>query len=179
MQLDMTPKCILSAWDSHQQELRAFLQVRTNHTHEADDLLQEIFIKLLLQNHAFCGIQNTRAWLFRVARNTLTDYFRTKKIFVELSADLALETSQKLPIAELETCLLRNLADLSDDDRSVIECCDLSGQNQQTYAIHHDLTLSAVKSRLLRARKKLRDRIILNCRVRFDEDNKVCCHVPR
>lgn len=179
MRLNMTPKCILSAWDSHQQELCAFLLLRINDPHEADDVLQEIFIKLLLQSHAFCGVQNTRAWLFRVARNTLTDYFRKKKNFVALSADLALETNPKQPIVELETCLLRNLADLPDDDRSVIECCDLSGQNQQTYALHHNLTLSAVKSRLLRARKKLRDRIILNCSVRFDEDNKVCCHVPR
>lgn len=176
----MTPACILNAWDTHEQELCTFLLARIADPHQADDVLQELFLKLVLQGHAFCEVQNPRAWLFRVARNYLTDRFRTTKTFIDLDPDmLPLERDEKPPIAQLEECLIRNLAHLRDDDQNVIEQCDLQGQLQERYAEQHGLTLSAVKSRLLKARQRLRKEIVVNCQIRFDENGQVCCHVPR
>ncbi len=175
----MTPNCILRAWDTHEQELRAFLLARIADPHEADDVLHELFLKLVLQGHAFCEVQNPRAWLFRVLRNFLADRFRTAKKFTDLNPDIPLERDEKPPIAQLEECLMRNLGHLSDDDRNVIEQCDLQGQLQERYAGQYGLTLSAVKSRLLRARQRLRTKIVVNCQVRFGENGQVCCHVPR
>jgi RNA polymerase sigma-70 factor (ECF subfamily) len=172
----------LSAWDTHEQELRAFLLARIADPHDADDVLQELFVKLVLQGHAFCEVQNPRAWLFRVLRNFLTDRYRTAKTFVDVDSgmpDMPLERDEKPPIVQLETCLIRNLAHLSDDDRNIIEQCDLHGQPQQHYADQYGLTLTAVKSRLLRARQRLRKEIVVNCQVRFDKNGQVCCHVPR
>lgn len=175
----MTPNCILSAWDTHERELRAFLLARMADPHEADDVLQELFLKLVRQGHAFCEVQNPRAWLFRVLRNFLADRLRTAKTFIDLDSDMPLERDEKPPIAQLEACLMRNLAHLPADDRSVVEQCDLQGKPQERYAEQHGLTLSAVKSRLLRARRRLRKKIVVNCQVRFDENGHVCCHVPR
>lgn len=177
----MTPNCILTAWNAHEHELRIFLLAHTGSPDETDDTLQELFIKLVRQDNAFCSIKNPRAWMYRVARNHLIDRQRTAKTLVELeqNAELALPTDTPPPISQLESCLLRNLAELCDQDKSVIEYCDLHGQTQQHYAQQHNLTLSAVKSRLLRARQHLRDKIIINCQVQFDEQGQVCCHVPR
>ena len=181
MYLAMTPNCILTAWNAHEQELRAFLLSRLDSQDEADDVLQELFLKLVRQDNAFCTVHNPRAWLFRVLRNHLVDRRRTEKTFIELdlNADLPPPSNTSAPVTQLESCLLRNLAELCDQDKSVIEQCDLHGQTQQDYAQQHNLTLSAVKSRLLRARKRLRDKIIMNCKVQFDEQGQVCCHLPR
>ena len=159
----MTPVCILSAWETHEQELRAFLLARIADPHEVDDVLQELFLKLDLQGHVFCGVQNPRAWLFRVARNFLADRFRTAKTFIDLDPDLLRERDEKAPIAQLEACLIRNLVHLADADRRVVEQCDLQGQRQECYAEQYGLTLSAVKSRLLRARQCLRKEVPLTC----------------
>ena len=175
----MTPVCILSAWDAHEQELRAFLRARIADPHDADDVLQDLFLKLVLQGHAFCEVRNPRAWLFSVLRNVLTDRLRTAKTFIDLDADMPLERDEKPPIAQLEECLMRNLAQLSEEDRNVVEQCDLHGQTQACYAEQHGMALSAAKSRLLRARQRLRKQIVMNCRVRFDENGQICCHVPR
>jgi RNA polymerase sigma-70 factor (ECF subfamily) len=175
----MTPNCILNAWHAHEQELRAYLLARLADPYDADDVLQELFLKLVLQGHAFCEVQNPRAWLFRVLRNVLTDRWRTAKRFIDLDSELPIESDEKPPIAQLEVCLTRNLGQLSEEDQSVIEQCDLQGQLQARYAEQHGLTLSAVKSRLLRARQRLRREITVNCQVRFDETGQVCCHVPR
>lgn len=79
----------------------------------------------------------------------------------------------------LDACLARNLADISPEDREIIEQCDLLGMKQQVFADAHELSLAAVKSRLLRARQRLRDNLVRNCQVRFDDAGQVCCHVPR
>jgi RNA polymerase sigma-70 factor (ECF subfamily) len=55
----------------------------------------------------------------------------------------------------------------------------LQGHTVRAYAEANGLTLAAAKSRLLRARKRLRERLIENCQVRFDEAGQVCCHQPR
>ncbi len=179
MHPEMTPYCVLSAWDRHEQELRVFLLKKIADPYEADDLLQELFLKLITQGQSFCGVKNPRAWLFSVMRNALIDRYRTAKSFIDLDPEIALEIDDKPPLLELEACILRNLENLSDNDRSVIEQCDLQGLRQEVYAQTQGLTLSAVKSRLLRARQRLRIEIVKNCQVRFDEKGRVCCHVPR
>ncbi|MDY0248526.1 MAG: sigma-70 family RNA polymerase sigma factor [Pseudomonas sp.] len=175
----MTPQCILSAWHAHEHELRAFLLARIDNPHEAEDLLHELFLKLARQEHAFCQVENPRAWLFRVLRNSLIDRLRTAKTFLDLNPEMPFERDEKPPVTELDTCLQRNLAELGDEDKNIIEHCDLQGQTQRNYAQQHNLTLSAVKSRLLRARMRLRHKIVINCQVEFDESGHVCCHTPR
>ena len=73
MQSALTYVCHKNAWRQHQAELRSFLAHRTGSASEADDLLQEVFLKALHQGEDFCSLENARAWLFQVARNTLID----------------------------------------------------------------------------------------------------------
>ena len=80
---------------------------------------------------------------------------------------------------ELDACLSRNLGELDAEDRHIIEACDLNRQTVRSYAEANDLSLAAGKSRLLRARKRLRDSLVRNCQVRFDDVGQVCCYIPR
>jgi RNA polymerase sigma-70 factor (ECF subfamily) len=176
---DTTFECILRAWDAHEKELLAFLVHRTGNAHAAEDLLQEVFLKSMRQGQGFCSLENPRAWLFRVARNALNDAARTSKPFEALPDDLAAQTGdERAPVDELDTCIARNLPTLSPEDRHIIEACDLHGQTVRAYAEANGLTLPAAKSRLLRARKHLRDTLVLHCQVRFDDAGLVCCHTP-
>ena len=50
MRPEMTPHCVLSAWDRHEQELRIFLLKKIADPYEVDDLLQELFLKLITQS---------------------------------------------------------------------------------------------------------------------------------
>ncbi|MTD33733.1 sigma-70 family RNA polymerase sigma factor [Paludibacterium denitrificans] len=170
-------ECVLRAWVAHESELLAFLAHRTGNIHTAEDLLQEVFLKSMRQGQAFCALDNPRAWLFHVARNALIDVARTTKACEALPEELAdITVDERVPVDALDTCIARNLPILSAEDRHIIETCDLQGQTVRAYAEANSLTLAAAKSRLLRARKRLRDALVLNCRVRFDEAGQVCCH---
>lgn len=176
----MQSDCVLEAWRNHEVALRAYLTHRVRDAYAVDDLLQIIFLRAIQQGTHFCTLGNTRAWLFQVARNALVDQFRLAKSFTDLSEDMATtDTNDRDPVDELDACIVRNLTEMSEDDREIIEQCDLLGIKQQTYASTHGLSLVAVKSRLLRARKRLRSAISNHCQVNFDEFGKVCCHTPR
>ena len=71
------------------------------------------------------------------------------------------------------------MAELSADDAAILAACDLGGQTLRAFAETQGLGLSAAKSRLLRARQRLRDRLTTACQVRFDPDGTVAGHVPR
>ena len=171
--------CVLRAWTAHESELRNYLRHRSKDAHQADDLLQEVFVKAMQQGKQFCQLENSRAWLFQVARNTLVDQFRLGHEAIELPEDLPQPETAREPIQALSACVARVLSELTPEDRDIIEQCDLEGVKQKDYAATQKLFLPAVKSRLLRARERMRARMSTACQVRFDEQGRVQGHVPR
>ena len=170
-------ECVLSAWQAHEAELQGFLARHAGDADSAQDLLQEVFVKALRQGQGFCALDNPRAWLFQVARNALVDAGRLRRPSVELPEVLpAQPADERAPVDALDACLARNLQFLGEDDRDIVQRCDLDGQTVRAYAEAASLSLPAAKARLLRARKRLRDGLVARCGVRFDADGSVCCH---
>ena len=153
---------------------------RAGSAFDADDLLQEVFLKALLHGKDFCSLDNPRAWLFHVARNLLVDRLRLTKEQVPLPDDLYDESVPAFePVDLLSHCLPRVLTELSAEDREAIMLCDMQGMTQKDYAHHQGLSLPAAKSRVQRARLRLRAQLAEACQVTFDDEGKVCCFVPR
>jgi RNA polymerase sigma-70 factor (ECF subfamily) len=176
---------VAGAWQAHEGELRGYLLRRMNDdAHRADDVLQDVFVKAMRLGQGFCSLDNPRAWLFQVARNTLVDRARRAHAVEPLpegdDEPAAAEDDAAPAVDALAGCLERTLAELSADDAAILQACDIQGLTQRAYADRHGLTLSATKSRLLRARQRLRDRLTTVCRVRFDPaDGRVCGHDGR
>lgn len=171
--------CLMRAWDSHEAELRGWLPGRLGNAHDAEDMLQDLFLKALRQDRKFCEIANARAWLFEVARNAVADRMRLKKEQVELPDDLVAEHEEPAAVESLAACLPRALSELPEEDREAITRCDLEGMTQEDYARLKGLTLPGAKSRVQRARKRLREHLTEACQVKFDAAGKACCFVPR
>lgn len=175
-----TYPCHNKAWRRHKAEIRGFLAHRAGSVAETDDLLQDVFLKALLQGKDFCRLDNPRAWLFHVARNLLIDRLRLSKDQVPLPDDLAAQSAPGLePVDLLSHCLPRVLTELSAEDREAIMLCDMQGLTQKDFALHQGLSLPAAKSRVQRARLRLRSQLAEACQVSFDDEGKVCCFVPR
>jgi RNA polymerase sigma-70 factor, ECF subfamily len=172
--------CLTRAWRETRGEICGWLRHRLDAEAEADDLLQEVFLRALRQGESFCKLDNPRAWLFQVARNALTDRLRARRPQSELSDDLAAAESElPAPVDQLTQCLPRVLGELSAADRLAIELCDIAGQPQQALAEQLGISLSGAKSRLQRARLRLKARLVDGCQVCFDETGQVAGFVPR
>lgn len=180
MPLSPDRPCLTRAWRETRGELQGWLRHRLDGDAEADDLLQEVFLRALRQGDAFCALDNPRAWLFQVARNALTDRLRACRPQLELDDDLsAAETEPPAPVDLLCQCLPRVLAELTAADRLAIELCDIAGAQQQVLADRLGLSLSGAKSRLQRARLRLKARLVEGCQVCFDDNGQVLSFVPR
>jgi RNA polymerase sigma-70 factor (ECF subfamily) len=173
--------CVASAWASHGAELRAYLRHRLSDEAAADDVLQDVFVKAVRHQSAFCSLDNPRAWLFQVARTTLVDRVRTEhsaEPIEDYQDQLVAPTPESIsPVDALAACIATVFLDrLPAADAAILRACDIHGQSQRDFADAHALSLPAAKSRLLRARQRLRDQLVLACGVRFDIDGRVCCH---
>ncbi|RLL54765.1 RNA polymerase sigma factor SigZ [Mariprofundus sp. EBB-1] len=171
--------CLIRAWHKHRGELRGWLLKRLENTADVEDLLQEVFFKAMLQKEKFCRIEDARAWLFRVTRNSLIDSYRMQRNQVELPDDLSRDEPEFDAVDTLSECLPRVLSELSVEDREVITLCDLDGMSQQHFSDLKGISLPAAKSRIQRARRRLRQTLETNCQVRMNDAGNVCCFVPR
>jgi len=175
--------CVSAAWQAHEGELRSYLRHRAADADAADDVLQDVFVKAMRQGQDFCTLDNPRAWLFQVARNALVDRARTAhphEAYTDEMAETApLDAEALAPVDALADCLSRTLGELAEDDQHILRACDLEGQTQRAFAQAHGLSLPATKSRLLRARQRLRDRLTRVCQISFEPDGKVCGHAGR
>jgi len=178
------PPCILSAWELHERELHHWLLRQLSNQEDAADALHDIFLKAVSKGITFCDIDNPRAWLFQVARNYLADVYRKTRTFAELTdiprSEFTHENkTENAAVDALTQCLPRLLTELVSEDSNIIRCCDIDGMSLQQYADENKLTLPATKSRIQRARKRLREQMIQKCQVKMDEQGSVCCFIPR
>lgn len=172
--------CVLTAWADHETELRRYLRNRLQDTTLAEDLLQDTFLKALAEGSRFCELKNSRAWLFRVARNRLIDHQRTHKPHEPIDGELPEQPAPESPVVDdLSQCLPRALSELAPADSEVITLCDIEGISQAEYARRKGLTPAGAKSRIQRARRRLKSHLKAACGVRYDESGRVCCFTPR
>jgi RNA polymerase sigma-70 factor (ECF subfamily) len=171
----------MNAWHENEPLLKSWLIKQTGHQDKAEDLLQDLFVKAMQHKAIFCTTDDAKSWLFKVAKNALIDDYRKSKHFVGILPDdiedkpIQENTSS---LTDLQHCLLRVMLELDHADKDIIEQCDIQGLQQADYARLNQLSLSATKSRLQRARKKIREQMVMACKIQF-EDNKVCCFTPR
>lgn len=171
--------CLTTAWSQHQRELRNWSRHKLRNQADVDDFLQDLFLKVLRQGDRFCSVQNARAWLFEVARNALADRLRVAREMVELPEDLEAPVEETDAVDALTACLPRVLSELSAEDREAITLCDLQGMPQAEFAKLKGLGLSAAKSRVQRARQRLREQMTYACQVQIDSTGHVADFAPR
>ena len=179
---NMKMNCIIAAWGNHEAELRGFLTRQTGNPVQAEDVLQETFLRAITEGAKFCSLENPRAWLFRVARNQLIDDSRSyavKHQASELAYDPPEDFDEIPAVKTLDICLPKALKKLDPDDREAIERCDLEGELQSQFADDKGLTLAGAKSRIQRARKRLKTELVDLCKVNFDESGNVCCYTAK
>src|SRR5258707_4622736 len=81
--------------------LRNFIRRRVPDPRDAEDILQDVFYKLVEANRLLMPIEHVTGWLFRVARNRITDLFRKKRPENFSDAAVADEDDQPLHLEDL------------------------------------------------------------------------------
>jgi RNA polymerase sigma-70 factor (ECF subfamily) len=125
--------------------------------HEAEDLVQETFVRAIAARHRYRAGSNARAWLCRILCNLAVSAQRKQARDRRLQARVAeIEPIATTPEPRPDRKRLRQAIDsLSDDERRVIELADVDGLRYREIAHVLGCPIGTVMSRLHRARRHL------------------------
>jgi RNA polymerase sigma-70 factor, ECF subfamily len=163
---------VAAAWQELGERLRVYVARRVN-PGDADDVVQSVMVKLL-ERRAEIGTDSVRAWLFTVTRNAVAEYYRQRRPSIDLDSFGDLPETDVDPadrtIARLTDCLEPMLRTLPDSDAVLLRRVDLEGEAQTDLAASLDVRLSTLKSRVQRARTKLRSAFDACCAIDLGRD---------
>jgi RNA polymerase sigma factor (sigma-70 family) len=162
--------------EREQSRLRHFIRRRVPDPRDAEDILQDVFSELVEANRLLMPIGHVTGWLFRVARNRITDLFRKKtperfgdaSVTDEDDGLVQLEELLPSPDAGPEALFARNVLldelelaidELPDEQREVFVAHELEGRSFKQMAAESGVSVNTLLSRkryaVLRLRKRL------------------------
>jgi len=159
-----------------QSRLGNFIRRRVPDPRDAEDILQDVFYELVEANRLLMPIEHVTAWLFRVARNRITDLFRKKKPESFSDTAVADEDDELLRLEDLlpspaagpealyaNSVLLDELElavdELPEEQREVFLAHELEGRSFQEMAAETGVSVNTLLSRKRYAVLHLRERL--------------------
>jgi len=168
-------------WQDYSGALRGFLRKRVANEADVDDLLQEILIKTHAHLSDVRDPAALRAWLFKVARNTTVDFYRTRGKAQSIDADDLWygHAEEASALRDLEGCVGVFLSALPEQDAALLRAVDLEGRRQKDVAAEMGLAYSTLKSRVKAARDKMADQYRACCAMALGAQGEILDYAPR
>lgn len=168
---------IQELWQSLHRPLVNYTFKQVKDKEIAHDIVQEVFLKLLSNANKITHEGNLKSYLYTSTKNSIVDYFRKNKN-KELK-DIKEEGEETTSEYQLADCCLRPMIeDLPAIYRDALIMVDLENMPQTVYAEKINLSYSAAKSRVQRARQLLKETLIACCNYQFDQYGNIidCCN---
>ena len=170
-------------WSQMSQRLLSYIRGRVDKLHDAEDILQDVFVRIHAKLDDVKDTANVTAWVYQITRNVITDYYRQRAASAGALVRLAEQTDEHLPSApdreaepgvvrrasdEFASCLEPMLGEVPEPYRQAVTLTELEGVTQKDAAEKLGLSISGMKSRVQRGRGKLKDVILDCCEVELD-----------
>jgi RNA polymerase sigma-70 factor (ECF subfamily) len=170
-----------AAWSLFHGRLVAFVSRRVGDPADAEDIVQQVFLRMHRGGRTLRNAGAVGAWLHRTARNAIVDHYRTPARRRERPAgdtrDLDVrEAPSPVGAGEADTegaacameCLRPMIDRLPDAYRRAIVRVEIEGMTQSRAAVVEGLSLSGMKARVQRARQRLKTLLLERCRIALD-----------
>ncbi|GLS91048.1 RNA polymerase sigma factor SigZ [Psychromonas marina] len=163
---------MIAEWQNHKEQLRSYVSKRIDDPDAVDDILQDVYIKASNNLHQLKSTGSLKGWLYRIAHNTIMDFYRGRQPFEELPDDLVAEERDtgKQAREELAQCLRPLIDELPEKYGTPLRLAELEGMPQQAIADKLGLSLSGAKSRVQRSRVKFREQMMACCDFEMDQE---------
>jgi RNA polymerase sigma-70 factor (ECF subfamily) len=163
-------------------EIFAYIQSKVGDSATADDLTQETFLKVSRALVKGTMPEHFRGWLYRIARNTTIDFVTESRRFVPLEDSIIKREANKSESSDsgdtefrkqLFSYTLKVIETLPAEDRDALTLTEVDGLSREELAGELGISLTAAKSRVHRARAKLRKTVEECCRLVTDPYGRV------
>lgn len=164
-----------SVWSQFSDQLRSFISARVSDEQTAEDILQDVFLRIHASMGTLKDLGKLQAWIYQITRNAIVDYYRAQRPTSELPEDLVSgeDVYDEDLIARLAADV-REMADvLPEPYRQAFMLTAYEGLSQKQLAERLGLSYTGAKSRVQRARQKIRDMLMTCCHFEFDRRGMV------
>lgn len=145
-------------FERHSSAVRRYLRRLTGHAEVANDLAQDVYVRVVRGAEGYEPRERERAWLFRIARNVFLDHDkegRRRPRPIDGTVEAATAPAQAVRV-DLDTALRR----LNAIDRDAFLLCEIGGLRYDEIAAQLGLTVAGVRSRIYRTRLALREMLL-------------------
>jgi len=171
---------IENIWREFSANLRQFILKRTSDESIADDILQEVFVKIHSRIDTLKDIRRLRGWIYQIARHAIIDYYRNQKTTAELPETItSLENSDINDDVDVLPCIEAMVDRLPEKYRQAVILTTYQGLTQKKMGEKLGLSLSGAKSRSQRAREKLKNMLTECCHFELDRFGKIIDYEPK
>lgn len=171
-------------WEAFHAPLLQFIRKRVADSGMAEDLLQEVFLKIHQQVETLKDVKKLESWVYQTTRHAIIDYYRrTAKPTTTLQEPEVLQLPEELPdddiVSELFPSVRAMVNSLPAVDRQALVLTEYQGLTQKELGERLGLSFSGAKSRVQRAREKLKQMLLEYCHFELDRRGHVINYQSR
>jgi RNA polymerase sigma-70 factor (ECF subfamily) len=169
-------------WHELSEELRAFLRSRIPSDSDADDLLQDVFLRVVEKVGSLRQAGRIDSWVYQIARNAIADFYRRRTPRPHEAVEDVVD------LHETETGGHRNravgawltfmISALPPALRAAVRMYEIEGLSQAEIADRLGVSLSGAKSRVQRGRRRLEEMLRGSCQLELDRRGNVIACMP-
>ena len=148
----------IRTWNEISTELRNFVYRKVKDRDAANDIVQDVFLKVQSKITQLRETEKIAGWIFQITRHTIADYFRTKSKTLTLAELQWDDEAQDLNDC-VAFCLNKLVDTLPEKYRQAIVLTETENLSQATLADRLGISYSGAKSRVQRARQILKDKL--------------------
>ncbi|ELR70221.1 RNA polymerase sigma factor SigZ [Fulvivirga imtechensis AK7] len=159
-----------------------FIRSKVSSPDDAQDIYQEVILKLVGKSNQLKNAQSLKSWLFTIAKNQVIDFYRGRKLLPDaepLPARFVADSDETNVYEELEPCLHDFIDQLPDDYRTIIRLSEIEGKSQKEISESLGLNYVTLRSKVQRGREKIRKMIFDTCMVEQDASGRFAGCVPK
>jgi RNA polymerase sigma-70 factor (ECF subfamily) len=162
-------------WKEYEKELSSFVRARFFDKSLSSDLMQEVAIKIFKNKKQLSSIENIRAWLYKITRNTLIDFYKKndKAIPDDLYTSELTQSYDESIENELFSCLQNMASLLKQTDKEILDLSIVEQYSINEISSKLNLSYDGTKSKLKRAKKKLASEFFSCCNLEKDTQGKI------
>src|SRR5579864_2245342 len=170
-----------SVWQEFNVGLKQFILKRIQDEQSADDILQEVFLKIHTRIATLRDEEKLPGWVYQIARNAIYDYYREQRATVVDLPEVPYmpEDPHDDVIAELAPCIRRMVNSLPTHYRQALILTEYEGVSQKALSEQLGLSFSGAKSRVQRARQQIKQMLLDCCHFQFDTAGRIIDYQPK
>lgn len=170
-------------WQGFHAPLLRFIRKRVPDEQAAEDLLQDVFLKIHQQIATLKEAKKLESWIYQITRHAIIDYYRRKQPTTSLEEPEVQELPDELPdddiVSELFPSVRAMINSLPEQDRQALILTEYRGLTQKELGERLGLSFSGAKSRVQRAREKLKQMLLECCHFELDRRGHVINYQSR